>query len=177
MNNIFFPIAFFPRCATTIPSDEAEALSTLNYLTVPLASIDVPEDSSPNGRDHGGVRPRLSAGDRAARVRFWAREPARPGEAKRHQALQIAVPNDLVAPVLDAGAMGIMVPIIETAAQAQQIASWCRYRRQGVRGVALGMPHDDYGGGDVVQKLRDANERTLVIARIGTATGIADAAN
>ena len=51
----------------------------------------------------------------------------------------------LIAPVLDAGAMGIMVPMVETAAQAQQIASWCRYRPQGVRGVAFGMPHDDYG--------------------------------
>ena len=81
----------------------------------------------------------------------------------------------LIAPVLDAGAMGIMVPMVETAAQAQQIASWCRYRPQGVRGVAFGMPHDDYGGGDVVQKLREANERTLVIALIETAPGIANA--
>jgi 2-keto-3-deoxy-L-rhamnonate aldolase RhmA len=37
------------------------------------------------------------------------------------------------------------------------------------------MPHDDYGGGDVVQKLREANERTLVIALIETAAGIANA--
>jgi 2-keto-3-deoxy-L-rhamnonate aldolase RhmA len=81
----------------------------------------------------------------------------------------------LIAPVLDAGAMGIMVPMVETAAQAAQIASWCRYRPQGVRGVAFGMPHDDYSGGDVVQKLREANERTLVIALIETAAGIANA--
>jgi 2-keto-3-deoxy-L-rhamnonate aldolase RhmA len=81
----------------------------------------------------------------------------------------------LIAPVLDAGAMGIMVPMVETAAQARQIASWCRYRPEGVRGVAFGMAHDDYGGGDVVQKLREANERTLVIALIETAAGIADA--
>jgi 2-keto-3-deoxy-L-rhamnonate aldolase RhmA len=81
----------------------------------------------------------------------------------------------LIAPVLDAGAMGIMVPMVETAAQAGQIASWCRYRPEGVRGVAFGMPHDDYGGGDVVQKLREANERTLVIAQIETAAGIANA--
>jgi 2-keto-3-deoxy-L-rhamnonate aldolase RhmA len=81
----------------------------------------------------------------------------------------------LIAPVLDAGAMGIMVPMVETAAQARQIASWCRYRPEGVRGVAFGMAHDDYGGGDVVQKLREANERTLVIALIETAAGIAGA--
>jgi 2-keto-3-deoxy-L-rhamnonate aldolase RhmA len=81
----------------------------------------------------------------------------------------------LIAPVLDAGAMGIMVPMVETPAQAQQIASWCHYRPEGVRGVAFGMPHDDYGSGDVVQKLREAHERTLVIALIETALGIANA--
>jgi 2-keto-3-deoxy-L-rhamnonate aldolase RhmA len=81
----------------------------------------------------------------------------------------------LIAPVLDAGAMGIMVPMVESAAQANQIASWCRYRPEGVRGVAFGMPHDDYGDGDVVQKLREANERTLVVALIETTAGIAEA--
>jgi 2-keto-3-deoxy-L-rhamnonate aldolase RhmA len=81
----------------------------------------------------------------------------------------------LVATVLDAGAMGIMVPMVETAAQAEAIASWCRYRPEGVRGLAFGMAHDDYTGGDVVQKMREANERTLVIALIETATGLANA--
>jgi 2-keto-3-deoxy-L-rhamnonate aldolase RhmA len=81
----------------------------------------------------------------------------------------------LIAPVLDAGAMGIMVPMVDTAVQAQQIASWCRYRPEGIRGVAFGMPHDDYSDGDVVQKLREANDRTLVIALIETAVGIANA--
>jgi 2-keto-3-deoxy-L-rhamnonate aldolase RhmA len=80
----------------------------------------------------------------------------------------------LVAPILDAGAMGIMVPMVESAEQARQMASWCRYPPQGVRGVAFGMPHDDYADGDVPTKMREANERTLVIALIETARGIAD---
>jgi hypothetical protein len=33
--------------------------------------------------------------------------------------------------------MGIMVPMVETPAQPQQIASWRRNRPEGVRGVAL----------------------------------------
>src|SRR6202451_3146401 len=32
----------------------------------------------------------------------------------------------LIAPLLDAGAMGIMAPMIETRDQAQKLASWCR---------------------------------------------------
>jgi 2-keto-3-deoxy-L-rhamnonate aldolase RhmA len=81
----------------------------------------------------------------------------------------------LIAPVLDAGAMGIMVPMLETPEQAAQIASWCRYRPEGVRGLAFGIGHDDFSGGDVIRKMAEANERTLVIPLIETATGIANA--
>ena len=81
----------------------------------------------------------------------------------------------LIAPVLDAGAMGIMVPMIETREQAENLASWCRYRPEGVRGLGFGTGHDDYKGGNVVEAMRLENERTLVIALIETATGIANA--
>jgi 2-keto-3-deoxy-L-rhamnonate aldolase RhmA len=81
----------------------------------------------------------------------------------------------LVAPVLDAGAIGIMVPMMETREQAEKLASWCRYRPEGVRGLGFGFGHDDYSGGDVVPKAAAENERTLVIALIETATGIANA--
>jgi 2-keto-3-deoxy-L-rhamnonate aldolase RhmA len=81
----------------------------------------------------------------------------------------------LIAPVLDAGAMGIMVPMIETGEQAEKLASWCRYRPLGVRGLGFGVGHDDYSRSDVVAKIAEENERTLVIALIETATGIANA--
>ena len=60
----------------------------------------------------------------------------------------------LVAPVIDAGAMGIMVPLVETAEQAGLIASWCRYRPEGQRGLAFGVAHDDYAGGDILEIMR-----------------------
>ena len=78
----------------------------------------------------------------------------------------------VIAPMLDAGAMGIMVPMVETAEQAANIAAWCRYRPLGVRGLAFGMAHDHYAGGDHVKTMKIANERTLVIALIETAAGI-----
>src|SRR5271165_5148546 len=81
----------------------------------------------------------------------------------------------LIAPVLDAGAMGIMVPMVETAEQAAQIAAWCRYRPAGVRGLAFGIGHDDFAEGDAIRKMAEANARTLVIPLIETATGIANA--
>lgn len=78
----------------------------------------------------------------------------------------------LIAPMLDAGVHGIMVPMVETAEQARKIASWCRYRPEGVRGLAFGMPHDDYAGGSHVPKMKAANDRTLTIALIETVAGI-----
>ena len=83
----------------------------------------------------------------------------------------------LIAPVLDAGAMGIMVPMIETSAQAEQLAAWCRYRPEGRRGLGFGVGHDDYSPGDVVAKMREENERTLTIALVETAMGIANVDN
>ncbi len=78
----------------------------------------------------------------------------------------------LVAPMLDAGVMGIMVPMVETPEQAQKIAQWCRYRPHGVRGLAFAVGHDDYKGADPVAAMKAANDRTLVIALIETAKGI-----
>ena len=81
----------------------------------------------------------------------------------------------LIAPVLDAGAMGIMVPMIETREQAENLARWCRYSPEGVRGLGFGAGHDDYRGGNIVEAMGLENDRTLVIALIETAAGIANA--
>jgi 2-keto-3-deoxy-L-rhamnonate aldolase RhmA len=81
----------------------------------------------------------------------------------------------LVAPVLDAGAIGIMAPMVETREQAENLAKWCQYRPEGVRGLGFGVAHDSYRGGDVVELMREENQRTLVIALVETATGIMNA--
>lgn len=73
---------------------------------------------------------------------------------------------------LDMGMMGIMVPMVETAAQAREIVSATRYPPHGRRGAAFGVAHDDYGPGAVTDKIAAANERTMVIALVETAEGI-----
>ena len=78
-----------------------------------------------------------------------------------------------VARMLDAGAMGIMVPMVETREQAERIVSFTRYPPLGRRGAAFGVaPHDDYLPGGVTDKIAAAHERTLVIALVETAVGI-----
>jgi 2-dehydro-3-deoxyglucarate aldolase/4-hydroxy-2-oxoheptanedioate aldolase len=77
-----------------------------------------------------------------------------------------------IARVLDMGAMGIMVPMVESAAQAEKIAASAKYPPMGRRGAAFGISHDDYASGDLVEKIASANRETLLIAQIETAQGL-----
>jgi 2-dehydro-3-deoxyglucarate aldolase/4-hydroxy-2-oxoheptanedioate aldolase len=80
---------------------------------------------------------------------------------------------DFIARALDCGALGVMVPLVDTAQQAEFIASCTRYPPAGGRrGAAFGFAHDDYEGGDVVEKMKMIHERTLVIAMIETKQGL-----
>jgi 2-keto-3-deoxy-L-rhamnonate aldolase RhmA len=81
----------------------------------------------------------------------------------------------LIAPVLDAGASGIMVPMVETRAQAELLVDACRYRPQGRRGLAFGISHDRYAAGAVPAKMKAANDRILTIALIESARGVDNA--
>lgn len=77
-----------------------------------------------------------------------------------------------LARALDLGARGVMIPMVESAAQAQAIVQACRYPPAGRRGAAFGFAQCDYLGGDVGEKVRQANERTMVIAQIETERGL-----
>jgi 2-dehydro-3-deoxyglucarate aldolase/4-hydroxy-2-oxoheptanedioate aldolase len=78
-----------------------------------------------------------------------------------------------VARALDVGAMGVMVPMVETAEEAQVIVSCTRYPPRGRRGAAFGVAaHDDYAGGAVTDKIAAAEARTMVICLVETAKGI-----
>ena len=68
--------------------------------------------------------------------------------------------------------MGVMAPMVETAEQAENLANGAGTVPVGVRGLGFGVAHDDYRGGDVVEKMGQENERTLLIALVETATGI-----
>jgi 2-dehydro-3-deoxyglucarate aldolase/4-hydroxy-2-oxoheptanedioate aldolase len=83
-----------------------------------------------------------------------------------------ALQYHFIARCLDMGAMGVMVPMVETAAQAREIVSALRYPPAGRRGAAFAMAHDDYAGGSVPEKIAAANERTLAIALVETAAGV-----
>jgi 2-dehydro-3-deoxyglucarate aldolase/4-hydroxy-2-oxoheptanedioate aldolase len=69
--------------------------------------------------------------------------------------------------VLDVGARGVMVPRVETRAQAEEIVAQLKYAPLGRRGVALEVAHDLYQAGGA-EFFAEANQETIVILLLET---------
>ena len=80
----------------------------------------------------------------------------------------------LLSGPLDAGAMGLMIPMVESEEQARLIAQSVKYPPVGKRGAAFGVAHDDFGleSGTNPEKMVRANNEVLTIAQIETAAGV-----
>jgi 2-dehydro-3-deoxyglucarate aldolase/4-hydroxy-2-oxoheptanedioate aldolase len=78
----------------------------------------------------------------------------------------------LIARVLDVGAQGLMIPMVESEEQARLVVQSAKYPPQGRRGAGFGLAHDDYRDGDILEKMRSANEDGLLIAQIETRDGV-----
>jgi len=68
--------------------------------------------------------------------------------------------------VLDAGAQGIIVPLVNTVEEAERAVKFCKYPPLGVRGVAA-TKASEYGL-SLGKYIRSANDETTVIAQIET---------
>jgi 2-keto-3-deoxy-L-rhamnonate aldolase RhmA len=68
-----------------------------------------------------------------------------------------------------------MLPMVNDAREAKRILDCLKYTPEGRRGVALGIAHDAYSGGPVLEKLARANERTTLFCQIETAAGVDNA--
>ena len=63
---------------------------------------------------------------------------------------------------LDSGAAGLLVPMVNTAEQAQEIIHYAKYPPMGNRGAALSRAHSLYGRPDAAKYLTRANETTFI---------------
>jgi 2-dehydro-3-deoxyglucarate aldolase/4-hydroxy-2-oxoheptanedioate aldolase len=83
-----------------------------------------------------------------------------------------------ISRALDAGAEGIMVPIVSSVAQAKAVLDAAKYWPAGTRGVALGLAHERYAmrGDPLLDRFAEQNERTVVILQVEDPRG-ADAAS
>jgi 2-keto-3-deoxy-L-rhamnonate aldolase RhmA len=77
-----------------------------------------------------------------------------------------------IGTALDLGAMGIMVPSVESGEEARRIVEYARYPPEGGRGAAFGIAHDDYVTGDRPTSMASANSEMLLIALVETPAGV-----
>ncbi|NOZ23184.1 MAG: hypothetical protein GXP25_19090 [Planctomycetes bacterium] len=72
----------------------------------------------------------------------------------------------LMSRPLDAGAMGLMIPRVETLAQVKQIVKWVKYPPLGVRGSNMSVGHTDFKPEKVKKFNENQNRELLTIIQI-----------
>jgi 2-keto-3-deoxy-L-rhamnonate aldolase RhmA len=77
-----------------------------------------------------------------------------------------------ISRVLDAGAEGIMVPMLSTPDEAKQVVSYAKYPPVGKRGVGLQTGQTNYARVKASDFTQQANQKTLIIAQIENAEGV-----
>ncbi len=81
-----------------------------------------------------------------------------------------AAERQFVSPVLDLGALGVMVPQMESAGDARRLVEFARFHPGGTRGVGVYYPDAMPDG--LAAALALANREQLLIAQIETAAGV-----
>ena len=79
------------------------------------------------------------------------------------------------ARALDNGALGVVVPHVDTAEQARRIADFCRYPPVGHRSIAGNMPGLGFAALPVGEATRRMNEENLVVVMLETPQAIDNA--
>lgn len=64
---------------------------------------------------------------------------------------------------LDAGAGGLLVPMIQNADQVRQVVEWARYAPLGKRGVSTMRAHTGYCSANLQEYMADANENVVLL--------------
>ena len=80
-----------------------------------------------------------------------------------------------ISRVLDGGAMGVIVPHVDSAAEAREAVAAAKYPPLGKRSAAGSLPQFHFRGPPAAEAMRAANEATMVVVQLETAAAIAAA--
>lgn len=80
--------------------------------------------------------------------------------------------SHLLARPLDCGAMGLVVPVVQSRREAEALARMAHYPPAGTRSAAFGIAHDDYTTTDIAAGIAAGDERTLLVVKIETVAGV-----
>ena len=80
--------------------------------------------------------------------------------------------DHLVARPLDAGAMGVIAPHVETADETEQVVKWCRYPPVGARGMLNRGIFNGFESADAGEWAEAQNREVLVAVKVESGIGI-----
>jgi 2-keto-3-deoxy-L-rhamnonate aldolase RhmA len=80
----------------------------------------------------------------------------------------------LLARPLDVGAMGVVMPHVDTRAQVEAIVAYTKYAPLGKRGMVSQIPHTDFLGASVEEYTQWANAQLMNVIMIESAEGVAN---
>lgn len=83
-----------------------------------------------------------------------------------------AVRREFFQSVLDGGATGIVVPVVESADEARQAAAMMKYPPEGRRGLSFCCPHTLFREQDRDAYTQHANDNVLLVTQIETKAGL-----
>ncbi|MDB5505527.1 MAG: hpcH/HpaI aldolase/citrate lyase family protein [Devosia sp.] len=87
--------------------------------------------------------------------------------------IRVAGVDNIDAPrLLDAGAMGIIFPSVNTAAEAQRAVDNCKFAPIGKRSVGGGYPHFSFATVPIGEAVKVLNHETAVVCMIETKEGL-----
>lgn len=86
------------------------------------------------------------------------------------------VSRECVQKYMDAGVDGILIPMLETVEQAEELVRFGKYAPLGARGISTMRPHSNYNPGKLTEYTQKANGRTMLFAQIETKKGAENAA-
>lgn len=89
----------------------------------------------------------------------------------------VRTPGVLREPILkylEMGADGLLIPMVNTAADVQAVVGFAKYPPLGKRGVSTTRAHAEYAPPPLAEYTQAANERTVVLAQIETCEALAN---
>jgi 2-keto-3-deoxy-L-rhamnonate aldolase RhmA len=78
---------------------------------------------------------------------------------------------------LDVGAMGLVIPHVDTRAQVEHIVAYTKYAPMGRRGMVSQIPHTDFTGVGTTEYTQWANAQLMNVLMIESAEGVANLDN
>ena len=82
------------------------------------------------------------------------------------------IEHHFIARLLDAGALGLMIPDVQTAEEAQLIVNAAKFPPIGERGLIAGVAHTDYKAVDAGEFMTYANDNLTIICQIESQAGL-----